>query len=246
MSKVFFIFFIASVNFLYSQKKKEIKENVTDFYAKTDSLPFFKFERAELDTLIKVLSDYPMVAGAMGIKFKETIGFKVDRKGIINSFQHYKTDLIMPKDKSFINEADEQKMYNSMKRENERVIKLTESLWFSDSLRENQEIIINMAFIPGEIKKDEGKKVIYLSAGLTNTNQMYNIGVRKFAVKKTLLAKIYFESTIKNNPKDIDAYYNLASCFIKLKDNSNACENFKKCLELGDKTVEEQIKKYCN
>ena len=246
MRKIIFIFLITSVNFISAQKNKDYKENVTDFYTKTDSLPFFKFERAELDTLIKLISDFPMIAGAMGIKFKETIGFKVDMKGKINSFKHYKTELIMPKDKSFLNEGDEQKIYNSMKRENERVIKLTESLWFSDSLKESREIIINMAFIPTEPKKEETKGAIYISSNLANTIQIYNIGVRKFAVKKTLLAKIYFESTIKNNPKDIDAYYNLASCFVKLKDNIKACENFKKCLELGDKSVEEQIKKYCN
>ena len=49
MKKAAFIFFILSINFLLAQKKKDIKENVTDFYSKNDSLPFFKFEKAELD-----------------------------------------------------------------------------------------------------------------------------------------------------------------------------------------------------
>ena len=246
MRKIILISLIVSTNFLFAQKKKDVKENVLDFYSKNDSMPFFIFERAELDTLLRVMSDFPMVAGAIGIKFKETIGFKIDRFSKINSFNHYKTDLIMPKDKAFLNDADQQKLYNSMKKENERIIKLSETLWFSDSLRENQEIIINMFFIPNDIKKEEGKAVVFMSANLANANQIYNLGVRKFAVKKPLLAKIYFELTVKNNPKDVDAYYNLGSCWVKLKNNAKACENFKKCLELGDKSVEEQIKKYCN
>ncbi len=243
MKNVIFIFFILSIHFLSAQKKKDIKENVTDFYSKNDSLPFFKFEKAELDTFIQIVFNYPMNARLMKLKFNDKIGFKVDKNGLINSFTHYNAHLVIPKNIAFTNEGDEQKMYTALKKESEKTIKLTESLWFSDSTRANKEIVINIQMLPGNIQ-NEDMTVVYYDPGSSGVNS-YQLGVRKFAIKKTLLAKAYFEDTINRDRNSVDAYYNLAACWVKLKDNNKACENFKKCLELGDKTVEEQIKTYC-
>lgn len=244
MNKVIFIFLMIAFCNAYSQKRKDIKENVTDFYTKNDSLPFLKFERQELDTFIDVVFVKPLVADFIGIKFKDVVGFKIDNNGKMNSIIHYKPEVILPDGKQFMNFEDEKRMYLDYKKELERVLILSESLWFTDSIRSKNEVVIKLIVNPKEIKKEKNNNVVFVS-GSINHDEKYNVGVKKFTLRKTLLAKVYFEQVIKENKKDIDAYYNLAACCVKLKENSKACEYFKKCAELGDNSVNEQINRYC-
>ena len=255
---VFVLFFSF---FVVAQKKKEFTENVSDFFSKTDTLPFFIYEKAELDTLFALNRIIPVNAELYGVKCEEHVGFKVTRDNKIASVKHYYTDIVLPNNV----QMNEYNYYDSLKlyfqKETERLLKITEGLWFTDSTKSTYEVKRKILYISDGFDKlnhqadanyfnTKGKttnKTIELGspASIMSKTALYNIGVRKFAIKRTALAKVYFNESIKYFPKDIDAHYNLATCYLKLKDNVNACKHFNKCLELGDKTVTAELDKYC-
>jgi tetratricopeptide (TPR) repeat protein len=248
-----YIFIIFSF-FVSAQKKKPFIENITDINTKTDTLPFFVYQKEELDTFITLNKTMPVNAEMYGVKCEDRIVFKVDKNNKINSMSHVFTDILIPqtitmKDYSYY---DTLKLY--FQKESERVIRLTEGLWFSDSLRAGREIRIKINYVSAAFKDlNRGGSDIHVqknvSLGTPNSllakKELYDYGVRKFQAKKTVLAKVYFEEAVKYYPKDIDAHYNLASCYYKLKNIDKACQQWQKCIELGDKTVQQEIIKYC-
>ncbi len=248
------IYFILVVNIISAQKKKVFIENVTDFYAKTDSLPFFVYQKEELDTLLALNKTMPASTEMYGVKCEERMEFRVDRYNKIKDFRHEYTDIIIPQGIEMNDYANYDSLKVYFQRESERVIRITEGLWFSDSTRAEHKIRIiilynNSAFNDlNSTEKNKGSiKSVKLAApnSLLAKRDLYNYGVKKFQVKKTPLAKAYFEEAVRFFPKDIDAHYNLAACYYKLKNVEKACEHWKRCLELGDKTVEDQLIKYC-
>lgn len=240
--------------FMNAQKKKAFIENVTDFNTKTDTLPFFVYQKEELDTLITLNKTMPVNAEMYGVKCEERIAFKVDKNNKIKDIRHEFTDIIIPqtivmKDYSYY---DTLKLY--FQKESERVIRLTEGLWFSDSIRVGREIRIKINYISAAFKNLNNDGSYTHSTSKTNLGapnsvmakkELYDYGVKKFQAKKTALAKVYFEEAIRFYPKDIDSHYNLASCYYKLKSTEKACQQWQRCLELGDKTVQQELTKYC-
>jgi tetratricopeptide (TPR) repeat protein len=248
------IFFVFAVNVLFAQKKKAFIENVTDFYSKTDTLPFFIYYKGDLDTLIALNKTMRSDAEIYGVKCEERIVFSVDRNNKINNIRHEYTNIIIPQTiqmKDYSN-YDTLKLY--FQKESERVVRLTEGLWFSDSLRAKKEIRLKIYYKSsafdalnndGSYTHSDKKTNLGALNTLFAKKVLYNFGVKNFQAKKIPLAKVYFEEAIKFFPKDIDAHYNLATCYYKLKNVDKACEHWRKCVELGDNTVEEQIIKYC-
>ena len=239
---------------MIAQKKKAFVENVTDFNTKTDTLPFFVYQKEELDTFLTINKTMPVNAEMYGVKCEERLAFKVDRNKKIVNIRHEYTDIIIPQTIVMKNYSyyDTLKLY--FQKESERVIKLTEGLWFSDSLRSGREVRIKLNYISAAFKdlNNDGtythaNKSINLGApnSLIAKRDLYNYGVKKFQAKKTVLAKVYFEEAVRFFPKDIDAHYNLASCYYKLKNTDKACEQWNICVDLGDASVQQEITKYC-
>ncbi|MBN8692589.1 MAG: tetratricopeptide repeat protein [Bacteroidetes bacterium] len=262
MRKLIIYLFCFVVFVSFGQKKHVFNESVTDYYSKVDSLPFFLYEKAELDTFIALNRVIPVTAEIYGVKCEAHVGFKVDAKNNINSLKNYYTDIVFPKNVVM----NDYKYYDSLKlffeKETQRLIMATDGLWFSDSLKCKGEIKYKIFYISDGYNKlnknadnayfntkgNTAPKNIELGspASLLVKKDLYNYGVRKFSIKRTLLAKAYFVEAIKYYPKDIDAHYNLATCYLKLKDQQKACYHWNKCLELGDKEVQTEINKYCN
>ncbi len=249
------IFIFVLLNFLVNaQKKKVFIENVTDVSTKTDTLPFFVYQKDELDTFLTINKTMPVNAEMYGVKCEDRIIFRVDKNKKIVNIRHDYTDIIIPqtivmKDYSYY---DTLKLY--FQKESDRVIKLTEGLWFSDSVRAGRDIRIKLNYISAAFKdlNNDGtythsNKTVNLGTpnSLIAKRDLYNYGVKKFQANKVFLAKVYFEEAIRFFPKDIDAHYNLASCYYKLKSADKACLHWQRCLELGDQTVKVELTKYC-
>jgi tetratricopeptide (TPR) repeat protein len=249
--KILIALLMFNVLLTMAQRRKDVTENVTDFYSKNDTLPFLKFEKAELDTFINLNMRLPVMAEKYGINYSVWVSFKVDRFGKVNSITQFSSDMMLPEGKIFVRGSDtEDRLRKEYKKETIRLITATESLWYSDSVRENRTIYKKLEYNSLSHDLLSGNNKLLASydrnRAINNKISLYELGVKKYAIKKTLLAKCYFEQSLQVFPKDIDAHYNLAMCYIKLKNNSKACEHLIKCLELGDKTVEEKIKTYCS
>lgn len=253
MKYILILFFSFTSVLIYSQKQNIFEESVYDYISKKDSLPFFVYQKEELDTLIAINRMIPSEAEMFGLKCEVRLGFKVDRYNKIQHVKNYKTDVILPRNIELMDYSKYDSLKLWFQRETLRLVKLTEGLWYSDSIRENKEIRIKLFFI-SEMYDNLNRDLQFsndriLKIGNHNSllvkKELYNYGVRKFQLKKMHLAKIYFEESIKFFPNDIDAHYNLASCYYKLKFPDKACMQWKVCLELGDTSVQEQISKYC-
>lgn len=231
---------------LFSQNKEE---NVTDYITKTDNLPFLKYEKGELDTLFVYNKIVPIAVEGSGSNCYSVVSFNVDRNGKIKNIKHISSKLDMVKGRVFTEEDAEPKLHEEVRKETERLVYLTEGLWFSDSVREKGIVVMNINFKSTSRKQiEENPNAVYSAnqtANILTKKDLYNYGVKKMNTNKTLLAKIYFEQALVYYPKDVDAHYNLAACYYKLKRKSEACEHWNKCLELGDKTVTIELDKYC-
>lgn len=242
----FFIFLSVS---LFSQKNKILLENISDFNSKNDSLPFFSIEKEELDTFIIFNRVFP--GEEAGANCHQMISFKVDRNGKINSIRVITSVIELPKGRVFKNSDGEEDLKMRFKKETERLIKLTEGFWVSDSIREKNQLYMKFDYYSSShdaMEEHKNRNFISMSNGANSRfikKELYNYGVKKFQLNKIPLASLYFEQALQYFPKDIDAHYNLASCYYKLGKKENACEHWKKCVELGDKSVEEQLIKYC-
>jgi TonB family protein len=112
-------------------------------------------------------------------------------------------------------------------------------------------VIKNMPrWIPGKLK---GKTVNVLSkteVKFTLYHHIKNIGYSQSgsnALKegKYDLALNFLNDAIKDNPKDIDSYYNRGICYFKLNDIENACESWLSAAKLGDKESLKVLQEKC-
>ena len=55
----------------------------------------------------------------------------------------------------------------------------------------------------------------------------------------------HFTTSINSDVKNKNAYYNRGLCYAKINDLDNACKDWNKCAELGDKEVQSNIDNYC-
>jgi hypothetical protein len=250
-------------------QKSKFRENVAGYYDKSDSLPFFMFEKAELDTFISMNTLMPLEAEQLGVKCDVEVGFTVDGRKKISSVKCYKVDLHLPRNIQFRDYA----YYDTVKKffiaESERLIKLTDGLWYSDSTLEKKELKYRIRF------ENEAFDRFNKNPAFSNVNRMQvgypyhahvfetgpalgkpvsllakadliNYGVRKYNVRKLVLARTYFQEYVKYLPGDANGHFNLGLCYYKLKDQKNACHAWKKCGGLADEKTIELISKYCN
>jgi tetratricopeptide (TPR) repeat protein len=102
-----------------------------------------------------------------------------------------------------------------------------------------------------EISNDKAERsregTMYYSAPMSEikVKEAYNVGVRKLGQSKYKLAVNYFIVALRNNPEDLDAYYNMGVAYAKLKDYKNACNSFQSGKQHGDNGVQDMIQKYC-
>ena len=243
------VLFVIMCSLIKGQTMSSLK--IKDYKSKVDSLPFFVYDIEELDTLIIFNRRIPPAAEASGANCYRLASFMVDKHGKINSTKHLSSEIDLPKGRYFKKDESEAQLHLFFKTETERLINLTEGLWFSDSIRSTGKVFIKISYYSSshdEMEKKRNQNMILMTTGAESNllkKELYNYGVKKFQLKKMLLAKVYFEQFLEYYPKDIDAHYNLASCYYKLKSTEKACLQWKACLELGDATVQEQILKYC-
>jgi tetratricopeptide (TPR) repeat protein len=109
------------------------------------------------------------------------------------------------------------------------------TLYKSDSAE-----IENKNFIPGLIAYDPSIKN-FKSFKVNN----YDFGVKSYEAKDYERAIIYFTRSIKEKQNLIDSYFNRGACYKKTGKINEACADWQKSKELGDKESEELINKYC-
>lgn len=234
---------------VFSQKVKNLKENIFDYYNRNDSTPFFKFEKGELDTLLFLNKQIPKMADMQGVSYYAWMRFTVTRDGKIGTLNQVSGELNAPKNTEIKQGETVEKLKKTYHEELVRLVKLTEPLWYSDSVREKTPIYLKIEFESAAHDMIE----VYQNKALAPADYtikdyqayLYNFGVKKFGAKKTLLAQVYFEQAIRFNKNDIDAHYNLGNCYFVLKKTKMACGEWSKCVELGDKDALQQVSKFC-
>lgn len=245
---------------LNAQISSFTSSTIKDYRSKVDTLPYFTFLLTELDTLIGSLKHVPGSVELYGINCETEIGFRVDKHNKITFSGLQKAETVIPeglklKDKNggdMIRATFVDSVKNECIQDAEKLMALTEGLWVSDSLRSEREMVIKIpyhAIAFERLNKQPKGTAPFVQLGTLfvpkDAALPYNLGVRKMATNKNLLARIYLERAIMWNRKDIDAYYNLGICNLKLKRQKEACWCWHKCQELGDNSVSEQISKYC-
>tara|TARA_B100000809_G_scaffold162175_1_gene159471 strand:- start:988 stop:1665 length:678 start_codon:yes stop_codon:yes gene_type:complete len=73
----------------------------------------------------------------------------------------------------------------------------------------------------------------------------YKKGNRFMNNKDYIKAIGHFTTSINSDVKNKNAYYNRGLCYAKINDLDNACKDWNKCAELGDKEVQSNIDNYC-
>jgi TonB family protein len=77
-------------------------------------------------------------------------------------------------------------------------------------------------------------------------NYFYDEGLKNFQKGNYSDAIYDFSNASDANPNDIDAIYNLGVCYIKNDKVAKGCDCFNKIKEMGDNSVDNVVKKYCN
>jgi len=73
----------------------------------------------------------------------------------------------------------------------------------------------------------------------------YNKATKFFVKQEFQKAIIHYTDAIKWYPEYTKAYLNRAISYARLRDLENACKDWKKCAELGNKEVQNNIDNYC-
>lgn len=243
------VLFLLFTLITFGQKVSNKNFEIYDYNNRNERIPFFKFEKAELDTFL-VTNRFVFLSNELEPEYRTVMSFKVSREGTINSIRQERVEVKDPYGYEVTRDKKFEKILVNYYNEVVRLIKLTDGLWQSDSIRENEPVRIEFIFKRGTENQILGteRSVIFpskLIGAVYTRSQLYDRGVRKFKMMKTLLAKAYFETAIFYSPKDISAHFNLGACYYRLHNVDKACESWRKCLELGDTSVETQLTKFC-
>jgi hypothetical protein len=239
---------------VYGQKKKFV-ENVAGYYDKTDSLPFFMFERAELDTLMWMNAVMPRVEEKIGMECDVNVSFRVTSRKHVCHIRHEKVDIRVPRSFQFRDYQYHDTVKNYFIAETTRLLRLTNGLWYSDTTLSNKEIRMQIRF-RNEAYERLNKDATFSNApangtplgqpvSLQSKADLYNYGVQKFASRKTLLARVYFEEYVRYKPDEKDGHFSLGVCYHKLRNAEKACAEWKKCASLGDTAVKYYLTRHC-
>lgn len=222
---------------LVSQTMILILLSLTSIFSQTDSvintiveeMPQFKGGEKELFSFIGNNVRYPPKARDNGIQGKVFVTFIVDTLGNIDSVRLLKD------------------IGGGCGEEAMRVVKLTSGKW-TPGIQEGKKINVRFNIPIGFILSEDSpnkKNMATDPFALYYENRSYNLGVEKLKTNEFELAIQYFTEAINNKNNYIDAYYNRGVGYLKVGKKEDACKDWKKAKELGDKEVEELIQKYC-
>jgi len=260
--KLFFFVFIVSSACIFAQKKSAFITNIKGSENSTDSLPHFLYTKAELDSFLLCNSIIPIEDESIGMSVHVYTSFFVDT--LSNLLDINVSNVDIKTTAMFVQKysMDSVKVYYA--KESKRLISLTKDLWVVNKTNSKNRLNIIIPFISESYEQkrkdalkpssyDYGKLIKY---DLYNKNvrgakkgyriiNYYDLGVKKMNQNKLLLAKKYFEQAIQIKADDIDAYYNMGICYLKLNDNPHACKCWEMGQKLGDTGVLDLINKYC-
>ncbi|MCW3083008.1 MAG: hypothetical protein JWP12_374 [Bacteroidetes bacterium] len=254
------IVFICSV-FQYASAQKVPRA----FKNESDSIPQFQFGKIEYDSLLYWNKKMPKDALLVdGLTADVDLTFDIDTSGKIENI--VASDYSLRVSKEFIenNPASILKRLNDeLTLEAKRLLLLTDGLWEPAKLN-NQKIVkriyttIDLSAYDERLNGSQEfldslhKNLVYFHLATTDVTDnaykqrnLFKAAVRKMKEKKTKLAIVYFLQAIDFNKNDINSYYNLGICYYRTHDVQNACKCWNTGKMLGDKDVEELLKKYC-
>lgn len=247
---------------IFGQKNFFFITNVKGINDKIDSIPYFIYEKPELDSFLLNNQIIPAQEEIWGINVYVYASFFVDTLGNPYQIKILKVDVKINELTELNNYdyLDTMKVYYS--KESARLITLTEGMWHSNSYNCKNKINIIIPFRteafenknrkalkpdrdhrPGEIYYD------YSSQGEIKTSKniykYYDFGVGKLNQNKLIIAQKYFEQALLVKKNDVDALYNLGVCFYKENKKDKACDNWILAWKLGDSGAQELLERYC-
>ena len=260
-NSILILFFIL-ISFSHYGQPKLFVTTIKGIDAKVDSLPYFIYEKAELDTFFLNNQIIPVEEEIWGINVYVHASFFIDTLGNPNNIIIYKVDIN-------INELTELKKYeyiDTMKvyfsKESARLIMLTEGMWSANSSNYKNKLNIIIPF-KTEAYYDKNRKAHqpdystsqggithdYIKQGQIKTSyniyNYYDFGVKKLEENKIVIAQKYFEQALKVKKNDVDALYNLGVCYFKQKKKEKACDSWIAAWQLGDKGAQALLEKHC-
>jgi tetratricopeptide (TPR) repeat protein len=80
---------------------------------------------------------------------------------------------------------------------------------------------------------------------LENNDVEYQKGIKFFGFGHYTKAIKMFTISLRKRPENMDSYYNRGICYFKQGKREEACKDWNKAKELGDKNIEKLILEHC-
>jgi tetratricopeptide (TPR) repeat protein len=237
--------------------------NVRGVDSKTDSLPYFMYDKVDLDSFLLNNQIISPELEWWGINTHVYMTFNVDTLGKPYDLRILKIDVKV----NDLTVAKSEYAVDSVKKylrfESSRLIYLTEGMWIANSNNFNNRLNIILSFRteayddknayglkarhnnrrPGDVVYDYSHQGEIKS--VKKIYKYYDFGVQAMNKNKLLIAQRYFEQALKVKNDDVDALYNLGVCFFKEKKKDKACDTWIRGWQFGDKGAQELLEKYC-
>jgi tetratricopeptide (TPR) repeat protein len=255
----FFFLFFPFV--LFAQNGSFTYSNVRGVNLKSDSLPYFIYDKAELDTFLMNNQIIPKEEEIWGVNVRVYISFLVDTLGKPYDLKVPKVDIKINGQTRVVNENHLDTLTKYYSRESSRLIYLTDGMWISNKYNTKKRLNLIIPFETeaydeknfAMLKPNKGtiRRPVYEQGSqgevktALNIYKYYDFGVQKLNEDKILIAQKYFEQALKVKNDDVDALYNLGICFFKEKKKDKACDAWIKGWQLEDKGAQELLEKYC-
>lgn len=263
-----FILVFLNYNFSFGQKDKEVEI----FKKKSGDYPQFIYDKIEYDSIIFWNKQMTIEALNGYWSAKAKVSFYVDSVGNLGNLSV--TDFEMQRISNYIvrvNNEDPKRISDDLKNEALRLIALTSGLWkpaneFGKIVKKrmfayiyfNAETERKVASDNSEKPQETINTKVIMTSHLVKPNegykqaQLFSVAERKSSTSKQELANVYYkqavrfnENKIANTPNDVNAYYDMGVCYVKLSDYNHACKCWKQCVNMGDAEAQNLINKYC-
>jgi len=211
------LFFIVFSTLLFGQDPNNNK-----IYTSVDSIAEFKGGTRAYGKFLRTNLRIPVEMKVKGISGKAYIQFVVTNKGLVE-------DVKVLKDVGF--RSGEEAV---------RFIKLTSGLWNPAKVKGqlvNSQLMYPIEFILGEYI--EGYLVIL------EQSENYKEGLKLMSEEKYEEAYKQFSIVIKAYPKTKGAFYNRGLCCEKLGKQEDACKDWNRAKQLGDKKIDSILTEHC-
>lgn len=185
-------------------------------------MPKLPGEKNSIQKFLQENVNYPSIAKTNGIQGKVIVNFTVGKKGEIREIR------IRKRAHPLFNE-EALRVVNAM------------PTWIPGK-RDGDPFPINYN-LPISFQLRGGNKVVV--GPNARSVKSYNKATKFFVKKEFLKAISHYSDAISWYPKYTKAYLNRAISYARLRDIENACKDWKKCAELGNKDVQNNIDNYC-